>query len=95
MPAGATAGMRGVLATAYFCRRRWGLGESIGDAPHPSQTRPSNGGILGPKEGVMSRKPQDDRYEIVGFCWSFVHAKTGRRIYARNGRPFPIKRRRR
>jgi hypothetical protein len=49
----------------------------------------------GPKEGVMPRKPQDSRYEIVGFCWSFVHAKTGRRVYSRNGRPFPIKRRRR
>jgi hypothetical protein len=42
----------------------------------------------------MARR-NDQRYEeIVGFCWSFVHPKTGKRVYSRNGRPFPIRRRR-
>jgi hypothetical protein len=41
----------------------------------------------------MARKKRQGDYEIVGFCWSFIHPKTRKRVYPRNGRPFPIKRR--
>lgn len=41
----------------------------------------------------MARTKRSGDYVVVGFCWSFVHAKTGKRIFSRNGRPFPIKKR--
>lgn len=38
----------------------------------------------------MSYADSRPGYVLVGYAWSFVHPKTGQRIYAKGGRPFPI-----
>jgi hypothetical protein len=63
------------------------FGAGVNAIPERRNSRPQGG------RKMARKKFEADDYEIVGFCWSFLHPKTGKRVVSRNGRPFPIKRR--